>query len=79
MDEWLIIYGEYSDEALVTEIATLKSQAANFFNAQTEGNRSYARSTAEVRTRLAAATQVYRDRGRNDPRHGVADFSGVQP
>ncbi len=79
MDEWLIIYNDYSDVDLAAEITWLKTQARNPFNAQTEGNRSYARSTAEVRTRLAAATQIQRERSNTEPRHGVADFSSVQP
>ena len=75
MDEWLTIYRGYTDSALTNEIAWLKQQATNPFNAQTEGNRSYSRSTAEIRTRLAAATQVQGERSNPEPRHGVADFS----
>jgi hypothetical protein len=79
MDEWLQIYRTYTDEALVTEVAALKAQSSNFFNAQTEGNRSYARSTMEIRTRLAAATTVQRENSSTSTRHGRADFSTVQP
>jgi hypothetical protein len=77
VDEWTLIYRTYTGEALAAEIATLKVQAGNFFNAQTEGARSYARSTSEIRTRLAAALQVQQENSTTVPRHGVADFSGV--
>ncbi len=80
MDEWLQIYEGYTDTELTDEITWLKTQARNPYNAQTEGSRSYARSTAEIKTRLAAASQI--QRGRANPtaiRHGTADFSGVQP
>ena len=74
----MMIYRTYDEAALTAEVVALKTQAGNFFNAQTEGNRSYARSTAEIRTRLAAATQVQLERSNSEPRHGIADFSGVQ-
>ena len=77
-DEWLSIYRTYSDAELAAEIATLKQLAANPFNAQTEGNRSYARSTTEVRDRLLAALQAQLERQAPEARHGVADFSSVQ-
>lgn len=80
MDEWLIAYRDYSDAELAAEITWLRTQVRNPFNAQTEGNRSYARSTAEFRTRLAAATTVKEERSSSiTSRHGIADFSGVQP
>jgi hypothetical protein len=80
MDEWLQIYDSYTDEELTEEVTWLKTQVRNPFNAQTEGARSYARSTAEMRTRLAAATQIQQGRSNSSfVRHGRADFSGVQP
>jgi hypothetical protein len=80
MEEWLSIYRTYDSAALDAEIALLKTQAANFFNAMTEGDRSYARSTLEIRTRLAAATQVRQENSSTTAsRHGFADFSGVRP
>lgn len=78
MDEWLKIYRTYSEAELNAEITWLKTQVRNPYNAQTEGNRSYARSTAEFRDRLAAATQVQQERSNTTPRHGIADFSGVR-
>lgn len=79
MEEWLRIYRGYSDEELSTELAWLRKQSRNPFNAQTEGNRSYSRSTAETRDRLAAAQQVIQERsGRDDGhRHLTPDFSGM--
>lgn len=79
MDEWLLAYRGYSDSELATELTFLRTQSRNPYNAQTEGNRSYARSTAEIRTRLAAAQQVLNERGDSSPRHAIADFSRVQP
>ena len=79
MDEWLIAYRGYSDSELTDEIAWLRQQVRNPFSAQVEGNRSYNRSTAEMRDRLAAATQVLTERGNTEPRHGIADFSEVRP
>ena len=79
MDEWLIIYDGYSAPDLATEVTWLKAQLGNPYGTQTEGNRSYARSTAEFRTRLAAAQQIQKSRSTTTPRHGVADFSQVRP
>jgi hypothetical protein len=81
VEEWLITYESYTDVELTAEVTSLKTQASNPYNAQTEGNRSYARSTTEVRTRLAAAIQIQRSRGNESTfvRHGVADFSNVRP
>jgi hypothetical protein len=82
MERWLQIYRDYTAAALDDEIAWLQKQSRNLFQSQAEGDRSYARSTAEVRDRLAAALQVKRERG-VPPSVGdgnlVADFSGVQP
>lgn len=78
MEQWLLIYRTYSDAELAAEVTALKSWAANPFNAQTEGNRSYARSTVEIRERLTAATQVQQERVNTVPRHGIADFSRVE-
>ena len=81
MDEWLLAYRDFSDVELAEEIAWLKTQIRNPFNAQTEGGRSYARSTAEMRTRLAAASDTMNGRSTESTftRHGRADFSSVQP
>lgn len=79
MNEWLIAYRGYSDSELEEEITWLRRQVRNPFSAQAEGNRSYNRSTAEMRDRLAAATQVKNERSDVGLRHGIADFSGVQP
>ena len=80
MNEWLQNYRTYSDVDLDAEITWLRGQSRNVFNAQTEGNRSYARSTTEIRDRLAAANQVKAERGGADEgnRHLIADFSNVQ-
>ena len=79
VDAWIIVYRGYSDSELSAEIAWLRQQTRNPYNAQTEGQRSYARSTAEMRDRLSAATQVLSERSSSDePRHGRADFSQVQ-
>ena len=77
MEEWLIAYRSYSDVDLTAEVSWLRTQVRNPYNAQGEGNRTYARSTAEFRTRLAAATQIQTERTSREPRHGIADFSGV--
>ena len=75
-----MIYGQYSDVELASEVTFLKTQLSNPFNAQTEGNRSYARSTTEFRTRLAAATQITTSRSNASfVRHGIADFSSARP
>jgi len=80
-DEWLVIYRGYSDVDLASEVTWLRTQVRNPFTAQTEGSRSVQRSTAEMRDRLAAATQVQNERGGADSgaRHMVPDFSGFQP
>jgi hypothetical protein len=77
MDEWLIAYRSYTEAELTEEVTWLRTQVRNPYNAQGEGNRTYARSTAEFRTRLAAATLVQSERTSTEPRHGIADFSGV--
>ena len=79
MDRWLQIYRSYSDAELAAELTWLRGQSRNIFNAQTEGNRSYARSTDEIKDRLAAATQATQERtnGGDVNRHLVADFSRV--
>jgi len=78
VNEWLKIYETYSDEDLAAEVTWLKTQSRNPYNAQTEGQRSYARSTAEFRDRLSAATRVQRNRANSTfVQHGVADFSRV--
>ena len=79
MDEWLMVYRSYSDSDLEAEITWLKTQVRNPFLTQTEGGRGVSRSTAEFRTRLAAAVMVQNERSSTDPRHGEPDFSGVQP
>jgi hypothetical protein len=77
-DTWLIVYRGYSDVDLASEVTWLRTQIRNPFSAQTEGGRSYARSTAEMRDRLSAATQVTAERTQTTfVRHGTADFSGV--
>jgi hypothetical protein len=79
--EWYSVYRNYDDAKLDAEIAWLEGQSRNVFNSQTEGNRSYARSTVEIRDRLDAAYQVKNER---NPSNGVgnkpliADFSGVR-
>ena len=77
--EWLQVYRNYTDTELNEEIAWLKTQVRNPFGSQTEGNRSYNRSTAEFRDRLDAAFEVKKERGNSgqEPRHIIADFSGV--
>lgn len=79
MEDWLIIYRGYTSAELADEITWLRTQVRNPFNAQTEGSRSYARSTAEMRDRLSAATQVTAENAQVNTfvRHGTADFSGV--
>jgi len=80
MDPWIISYRSYSDSELDSEITWLRAQVRNPYQQQTEGPRAYSRSTAEMRDRLAAATQVKNERTQtNEPRHGRADFSEVQP
>lgn len=79
MEAWLIIYRGYTDAELAKEISWLREQTRNPYSAQTEGQRSYARSTGEIRDRLAAATQAQRERTpTTESRHGYADFSRVQ-
>ena len=79
MEEWLKVYRGYSSAELAEEITWLRTQVRNPFNAQTEGSRSYARSTVEMRDRLSAATQISAENAQANTfvRHGVADFSGV--
>ena len=81
MNEWLQIYRGYSDVELTDEVTWLRKQVRNPFGSQTEGSRSVSRSTAEMRDRLAAATQVQNERGGadNGARHMIPDFSGFQP
>ena len=78
MDEWLKIYRRYTDPELLAEITWLRTQTRNPYNAQTEGQRSYARSTAEMRDRLAAATDILDERSHRCPRHGSAYFGNVR-
>ena len=84
MEQWLIIYRGYSDDELALEVEWLRKQVRNPFGSQTEGNRSVTRSTAEMRDRLAAATQVATERAAEASavpgggRHLIADFSKVQ-
>lgn len=78
VDEWLTAYRGYSSSELADEITWLRTQIRNPYNAQTEGNRSYARSTSEMRTRLSAAQQVTNERANlSHIRHGRADFGGL--
>lgn len=80
MNEWLIAYRGYSDAELEEELTWLRAQVRNPFSGQTEGDRSYTKSTAEMRDRLAAATQVKGERSpARAPRAASADFSGIQP
>lgn len=77
MEQWLNIYRDYTLAELDAEIASLRKQASNPYNSQTEGERSYSRSTAETRDRLEAAQQAKREKtGRAVVREGTADFSG---
>lgn len=79
MEAWLIAYRGYSDAELTKEITWLREQTRNPYSAQTEGQRSYARATGEIRDRLAAATQVQQERASaTGARHGFADFSQVR-
>lgn len=83
MEEWLKTYSNpdtFSDSELDAEITWLKTQTRNPYNAQTQGTRSYARSTAEFRDRLAAASEAKRLRSApQTARHGSIDFSKFQP
>lgn len=80
MDEWIQIYSAYQESDLDAEIAFLRSQTTNPFNSQTEGNRSYSRSTAEIRDRLSAAIRVKQARSTNHQSTIIiADFSRVRP
>ena len=79
MERWLQIYRDYTTVDLDSEITWLKAQTRNLFTSAQEGDRSYARSTAEVRDRLAAAVQVKSERtGNGGDQFLVADFSGVR-
>ncbi len=80
MDEWLIIYRGYSTSQLAEEVDWLATQIRNPYSAQAQGTRSFQRSPAEFRTRLAAATQVNNERANANVSYtAVADFSNVQP
>ena len=80
MDQWLIIYREYTTPQLTEELTWLRDQSRNIFASMTEGNRGYSKSNDEVSTRLAAATQVMGERTHNPNTTQVfqADFSGVR-
>lgn len=81
MEAWLIIYRGYSDSELTKEITWLREQTRNPYTAQTEGQRSYARATGDIRDRLSAASRVQQERtaaASTESRHGYADFSRVQ-
>ena len=78
--EWFSIYRNYDDAKLDAEIVFLEAQSRNVFNAQTEGNRSYSRSTLEIRDRLEAAYQVKNERAAGGTGNAplIADFSGIR-
>ncbi len=77
-DPWLVTYRSYTDVELTAARAALIAQANNPFISQTEGQRSYQRSTTDVAQKLAALTMVMNERSNTTPRHGVADFSEVR-
>jgi hypothetical protein len=80
MDEWIISYRGYTDAELSAEIERLRKQSTSPFISQTQGSRSFQRSTAEVRERLSAATMVRSERSQaRPPCEAIADFSQVQP
>lgn len=81
-EEWLSIYGKYSDAELVAEIATLKTASQNLLTSQQIGSRAYTKSNAEIRDRLQAALEVQQRRGVADNVSAQGplfpDFSAVQ-
>jgi hypothetical protein len=78
MEEWLITYRSYSDADLEDEIEWLRAQSRQPFEQQTEGARSWARNSAAIRDRLAAATVVLGERRNAFPSSFQADFSKVR-
>ena len=80
MENWIIIYRSYTAEKLQEEIDWLQAQSRNLFVAQTEGNRSYQRSSRDLEERLAAATTVMRERTSNPPTRTLqVDLRGMGP
>ena len=53
-DDWITTYRTYTDAELAEERAKLKTWADTPFVAQTHGTKSFQRSSAEIRSRLAA-------------------------
>lgn len=77
MDEWLIIYRNYTTEELREEIAWLKTESRNPYTQQTLGQNAGARDMTGIRLRLNAAYRVINERGGNPLIvDTVADFSG---
>lgn len=76
MNEWLLIYRNYTAEELAAEIIFLKAEMANPYSAQGLGSQSAQRDIRLLRDRLQAAFQV---RGENGGvrliRDSVVDFS----
>lgn len=78
MESWLKIYRNYTAAKLDEEITWLQEQSRNLFVSQTEGNRSYARSTREISDRLEAALQVLNERSGSQPSRSLkVDFTRI--
>ncbi len=78
MDEWKITYRRYSDSELQAELAWLRQESRNLYNAQNIGDSGYQRSLSDIANRLAAATSIADERENVRPTSlpAVADFSG---
>jgi len=77
--DWKTIYRAYSGEELAAEITQLRKAAKGGFAAQSSGGVSHQRDLGEIRDRLAAATEVQRERSGNLPSTiAVVDHSGLR-
>ncbi len=78
-NDWITTYRTYTDAELAEERTKLKTWADTPFVAQTHGTKSFQRSSAEIRSRLAALSTVQQERSASTTAGGdaVADFSQV--
>lgn len=77
--DWKSIYRSYTSEELAKEMESLNASLDGGYVSQGSGSVSGARDVTELRDRLAAATEVKRERsGQRTGRTAKVDFSGVR-
>jgi hypothetical protein len=77
INTWIVIYRGYTGSQIAQEQATLQRWLSNPYDSQTQGPKSYARTTADFRDRLAAIQRVINEQSNaNMPSWGRSDASG---